>query len=221
MKRMNIVTGHYGSGKTEFAINLAISAKKCYNKTIIADLDIVNPYFRTNDAKKILEAQGVDLIASDYASSNVDIPSLPAAVSSVFDVPDRFVVLDVGGDDDGAAVLGRYSPKIEKEDYEMFLVINAKRPLTATAEDILELKEQIEFSSRLKVTGLVNNSNLGYDASVSDLLEGQEVVEEVSKKTGLPILYIAGRKDILEQLPLELTYPKLCLELNMNLPFMA
>ena len=221
MKRLNIITGHYGSGKTEFAINLAISAKKCYNRSVIADLDIVNPYFRTNDAAQMLKKHGVELIASDYASTNVDIPSLPAAVASAFDIPDRFVVLDVGGDDDGACVLGRYQPKIMQEPYEMFLVINTKRPLTATAKDILNLKEQIEYASRLSVTGLVNNTNLGYEASVDDLLEGQKIVEEVAAASGLPILYVTGKKEILDQLPEYISYPKLSLDLNMNLPFMA
>ena len=221
MKRFNIITGHYGSGKTEFALNLAFLSKEWYNETVIADLDIVNPYFRTNDAVKTLKEKGIDVVASAYASSNVDIPALPAEMASVFDNPDRFVVLDVGGDEDGAAVLGRFSPRIKNEDYEMIMVINAKRPLSSTAEEIMELMSEIERTSRLKITGLVNNTNLSYQSTVEDLLEGQKVVEEVSKRTGLPILYIAGTKEILDALPENLNYPRLCLELNMHLPFKA
>ncbi|MBQ2966671.1 MAG: hypothetical protein IJE10_00950 [Clostridia bacterium] len=221
MKRFNIITGHYGSGKTEFALNLAFLSKQWYNRTVIADLDIVNPYFRTNDAVQTLKERGIDVVASSYASSNVDIPALPPEMASVFDVPDRFVVLDVGGDEDGAAVLGRFSPRIKNEDYEMMMVINALRPLSSTPEEIIELMGEIERTSRLKITGLVNNTNLSYQSTVEHLLEGQKVVEEVSKRTGLPILYIAGTKEILDALPENLNYPRLCLELNMHLPFMA
>ena len=221
MKRFNIITGHYGSGKTEFALNLAFLSKEWYNRTVIADLDIVNPYFRTNDVMQTLKDKGIDVVASAYASSNVDIPALPAEMASVFDNPERFVVLDVGGDEDGAAVLGRFSPRIKNEDYEMIMVINAKRPLSSTAEEIMELMSEIERTSRLKITGLVNNTNLSYQSTVEDLLEGQKVVEEVSERTGLPILYIAGTKEILDALPQNLNYPRLCLELNMHLPFKA
>lgn len=219
MKRLNIVTGHYGSGKTEFALNLAKLGKKCYNESVIADLDIVNPYFRTNDAADFLKDNQIELIASHYASSNVDVPALPPEVYSVFDKKDRFAVLDVGGDEDGAAVLGRFSQKIASEDYDMFFIINTFRPLTRSVHDILEIKNEIEGSSRLKITGLVNNSNLGYLSSADDILSGQAIIEEVSEKTGLPILYITGRQDILDRLPTDLSYPKLGLELNMNLPF--
>ena len=207
MKRLNIVTGHYGSGKTEFALNLAKLGKKCYNESVIADLDIVNPYFRTNDAADFLKRNEIELIASHYASTNVDVPALPPEVYSVFDQKNRFAVLDVGGDEDGAAVLGRFSQKIESEDYDMFFVINTFRPLTRSVKDILEIKKEIE------------DSYLGYLSSANDILSGQAVIEEVSEITKLPILYITGKQDILDRLPNNLNYPKLGLELNMNLPF--
>ena len=220
MKRIQIVTGHYGSGKTEFALALALSKNLCYNKKKIVDLDIVNPYFRTNDAATYLKENGVDVIASDYASTNVDVPALPASVISVFDDKETFAVLDVGGDDEGATVLGRYHDFITAQDYERYLVVNTKRPLTATVEEILEQKEQIEYSSRLRITKLVNNTNLSYETSVSDLLEGQKIVQQAADKCGLPIGFICGKQEILEKLPAEMQTPRLTLNLQMKLPFM-
>lgn len=218
MKRINIITGHFGSGKTEFAINLA-QMQTMYEKAVIADMDTVNPYFRTNDARKLLEEKGITVLASDYASSNLDIPSLPSDLYSLFDVKDRFAVLDVGGDEDGATVLGRFYNKLKDADYDMYMVINARRVLSQTADEIITFMREIEVASRLKITKLVNNTNLSVETTPEVLLEGQKVVEEVSKKTGLPIAYITGTKEILEKIPDTVKAPRLCLDLNMNLPF--
>ncbi len=218
MKRINIITGHFGSGKTEFAINLA-QKQDMYEKAVIADMDTVNPYFRTNDARKSLEEKGITVLASDYASSNLDIPSLPSDLYSLFDIEDRFAVLDVGGDEDGATVLGRFYNKLKDIDYNMYMVINAKRILSQTPEDIITFMREIEVASRLKITHLVNNTNLGPETTPEILLEGQKIVEKVSEMTGIPIAYITGTKDILEQIPQSVKAPRLCLDLNMNLPF--
>lgn len=218
MKRINIITGHFGSGKTEFAINLA-QKQDMYEKAVIADMDTVNPYFRTNDARKALEEKGITVLASDYASSNLDIPSLPSDLYSLFDILDRFAVLDVGGDEDGATVLGRFYNKLKDVDYDMYMVINAKRILSQTPEDIINFMREIEVASRLKITHLVNNTNLGPESSIEILLEGQKIVEKVSCMTGIPIAYITGTKDILDKLPQSVKAPRLCLDLNMNLPF--
>ena len=218
MKRINIITGHFGSGKTEFAINLA-QKQTMYEKSVIADMDTVNPYFRTNDARKSLEEKGIKVLASDYASSNLDIPSLPSDLYSLFDVDDRFAVLDVGGDEDGATVLGRFYNKLKDADYDMYMVINARRVLSQTADEIITFMREIEVASRLKITKLVNNTNLSVETTPEVLLEGQKVVEEVSLKTGLPIAYITGTKEILDKIPDTVKAPRLCLDLNMNLPF--
>ncbi|MBR4029893.1 MAG: hypothetical protein IKJ06_00640 [Clostridia bacterium] len=218
MKRINIITGHFGSGKTEFAINLA-QKQTMYEKSVIADMDTVNPYFRTNDARKSLEEKGIKVLASDYASSNLDIPSLPSDLYSLFDVEDRFAVLDVGGDEDGATVLGRFYNKLKDADYDMYMVINARRVLSQTADEIITFMREIEVASRLKITKLVNNTNLSVETTPEVLLEGQKVVEEVSLKTGLPIAYITGTKEILDKIPDTVKAPRLCLDLNMNLPF--
>ena len=162
MKKINIITGHYGSGKTEFAINYALKLKDVYGSSVICDMDIVNPYFRTNDAVDFLKKENVNVIAPEYANTNLDLPSLPSDIISVFSENSPPSVLDVGGDDDGAIALGQFYPYISKEDYEMFFVINALRPDTSNSDDIIKLIKDIEYVSRCKVTSIVNNTNLSY-----------------------------------------------------------
>lgn len=203
-KRMNVIVGHYGSGKTEFAVNFAIELKKEYKKVYIVDLDIVNPYFRTNDVKKQLEEYGIYVIASAFASSNVDVPALPSEIFRVFCDKDAAVVFDVGGDDDGAVALGRYKQYFDKEDYNMFFVINTYRPLSAESQDIIKLLYEIETVSRLKVTGLINNSNISYLTTAENVLNGQKIIEEVAKETKIEIKYTSGLEDVISTISPEL-----------------
>ncbi|MBR2499898.1 MAG: hypothetical protein IKB60_02340 [Clostridia bacterium] len=203
-KRMNVIVGHYGSGKTEFAVNFAIELKKEYKKVYIVDLDIVNPYFRTNDVKKQLEEYGIYVIASAFASSNVDVPALPSEIFRVFCDKDAAVVFDVGGDDDGAVALGRYKQYFDKEDYNMFFVINTYRPLSAESQDIIKLLYEIETVSRLKVTGLINNSNISYLTTAENVLNGQKIIEEVAKETKIKIKYTSGLEDVISKISPEL-----------------
>lgn len=200
-KRINVIVGHYGSGKTEFAVNFAINLKKKYKKVYIVDLDIVNPYFRTNDVKKQLKELGIDVIASEFASSNVDVPALPSEIFRVFCDTDAACVFDVGGDDDGAVALGRYKQYFEKENYNMFFVINTFRPLSATADDIINLLYDIEATSRLKVSGLVNNSNVAHLTTESDVLKGQRIIGLVSERIGIDIVYTSGLEDVIKNIP--------------------
>lgn len=199
-KRIHIIVGHYGSGKTEFAINYALKLKETYDKVMIADLDIVNPYFRTNDAKEMLEKEGISVLASQYAGSNVDIPALPANILRIFDDKDAAVVLDVGGDEDGAIVLGRFCKQIEAEGYEMLFVVNTYRPLTKDAESIGQVLCEVEAASRLKVTGIVNNSNLQHLTKTEDVLLGQKEIEEAAKKHGVEVSYISGLAEVISGL---------------------
>lgn len=203
-KRMNVIVGHYGSGKTEFAVNFAIKLTAEYNKVYIVDLDIVNPYFRTNDVKKQLKEYGVEVIASAFASSNVDVPALPPEIFKVFCDKDAAVVFDVGGDDDGAVALGRYKQYFDNEDYNMFYVINTYRPLSSNSDDIISLLKNIEAVSRLKVTGLINNSNISYLTTDKDVLNGQKTVEDVSKQINIEISYTSGLEEVLKQIPSDL-----------------
>lgn len=221
MKKINIVTGHYGSGKTEFAINYALKLKEAYGASVICDMDIVNPYFRTNDAVSFLNDEGVSVIAPEYANTNLDLPSLPSDIISVFSENSPPSVLDVGGDDDGAIALGQFYPYLSKEDYEMFFVVNTLRPDTSNADDVVKLVRDIEYVSRCKITALVNNSNLSYLSSVSDITNSFELMDEISQKLNLPIKYISGKKEILEKLSSEHKEKLFPLELFMQLPFDA
>ena len=199
-KRIHIIVGHYGSGKTEFAINYAIKLKESCDKVMIADLDIVNPYFRTNDVKDMLKEKGNSVLASEYAGSNVDIPALPANIHSLFDDKNAAVVLDVGGDEDGAVVLGRFKQQIEAEGYEMLFVVNTFRPLTNDSDSILQVLGEVEDASRLKVTGLVNNSNLQHLTTSADVIKGQSEIDEAAKKHGIAVSYISGLPEVLDGL---------------------
>ena len=187
-KRVTLLCGHYGSGKTNVAVNMAYDQKAKYDRVAIADLDIVNPYFRTKDSAEDFKAQGIELICSEYAGSNVDIPALPQQIYSICDQKDKQVIIDVGGDDRGAYALGRIAPGIlEENNYEMLFVINCFRPLTRDAESTIEVMREIEDAAKIKFTAIVNNSNLGEETKREDVLKSLAYAEEISQKTGLPI----------------------------------
>lgn len=187
-KRITLLCGHYGSGKTNVALNMAYNLKNQKSKVAIADLDIVNPYFRTKDSAKELEQKGITLISSEYAGTNVDIPAMPQQMYMLTDNKEISAVIDVGGDDRGALALGRIAPMvIEENDYEMLFVINCYRPLTRDAKSTLEVMAEIETAAKMKFTAIVNNSNLGNETTVEDVLDSVDYANEVSALTGLPI----------------------------------
>ena len=217
--RIHIVVGHYGSGKTEFAINYALWLRKSFPKVYIVDLDIVNPYFRTNDEREKLEAMGLSVIASPYASSNVDVPSLPSDIYRVFADKDAAVVFDVGGDDDGAIALGRYKQYFDAEPTEMLFVINAFRPMTNSAEQVASMVANIEGVSRQKITGLVNSSNLADLTTIQEVVKGQAVTEAASQITGIPCQYVAVVEEIAKDLPPELLEKAFYIQRFMGLRF--
>lgn len=187
-KRVTLFAGHYGSGKTNIAVNYALKIKADGHETVIADMDIVNPYFRTKDSEKELNEAGIRLISSEYASSNVDLPSLPQDLYNVIDDKSNYAVLDIGGDDRGAYALGRYAESILKEnDYEMFMVINKFRPLTKDVESTLEVMNEIQTACGMKFTAIVNNSNLGDETTAEDVLASLDYAQAVSEATGLPV----------------------------------
>lgn len=212
-KRITLLCGHYGSGKTNVAVNMAYDLKNQFEKVAIADLDIVNPYFRTKDSAKEFMEKGIELICSDYAGSNVDIPALPQQIYSICDQKDKRVIIDVGGDDRGALALGRIAPSIlEENDYEMLFVINCFRPLTRDADSTIEVMREIEYAANMKFTAIVNNSNLGEETKAEDILKSLAYADEISKKTGLPIkctsvynvLYEDLKDKVLDLFPLNL-----------------
>lgn len=196
-KRIVLLSGHYGSGKTNIAVNLALRMKATREKVAIADIDIVNPYFRTKDSQAELEKAGIRLICSDFAGSNVDLPALPQDVYAITDEPDLFSVIDVGGDDRGALALGRWRDAILREnDYEMLFVVNRFRPLTADALSTIEVMREIELASGMPFTAVVNNSNLGEETTVRDVLNSRDYAAEICERTGLPLKMTAVREEL-------------------------
>ena len=199
-KRITLLCGHYGSGKTNVAINMAYEIKESFDNTVIADLDIVNPYFRTKDSIEELNNAGIRLIVSEYAGTNVDIPALPQEMYSLIHDKSLKAVIDVGGDDRGALALGRLAPAIREENnYEAWLVINKFRPLTQDAESVLEVLREIETAGSIKMTGIVNNSNLGNETTAQDVLSSLEYANEVSLLSGLPIVCTAVSEKLLSE----------------------
>ncbi len=187
-KRLTLFAGHYGSGKTNIALNYARYLKRQSLPVTIADLDIVNPYFRTKDSEDALKAEGIGLICSAFANSNLDVPAMPREVYALVDDRTQCGVLDIGGDDRGALALGRYVPEIRQENnYEMLLVINKSRPLTRTPEATAEVLREIESACGLGFTAIVNNTNLGLQTVAEDVLSSIPYAEAVSRLTGLPI----------------------------------
>ena len=187
-KRITLFAGHYGSGKTNVALNYAYNLKRNGYDTVIADIDTVNPYFRTKDSAEELKKAGIELIASEFAGSNVDLPALPAAMYDIIFDSEKYAVIDIGGDDRGAFALGRYTPEILRENnYSMLMVINMYRPLTSTPEDTVEILREIEAASGIPFTGLVNNSNLGTGTTVETLIDSFRYASKVSEISGLPI----------------------------------
>ena len=187
-KRILLFSGHYGSGKTNIAVNLAMKLRQSRERVTIADVDIVNPYFRTSDSRKQLEEAGIRLICSNFAGSNVDLPALPAEIYGITADREQTALIDVGGDDRGALALGRLRDQIlDENNYEMFFVINRFRPLTRTAQDAVEILNEIETAGRIPFTAVINNSNLGEETSVQDVLDSREYADEVCRLTGLPL----------------------------------
>jgi len=195
-KRINIFTGHFGSGKTEVAVNYAVKLAGMGKKTAIVDFDIVNPYFRTTDAKPELESHGIKVITPLYANTNVDVPALPPEINTLFENREYTAVFDVGGDDLGARAVSRFRDRIVHEDYEMFFVINARRPMTDSASKMKDMIRSIEDSARLNVTSLVNNTNLLEYTTENDILEGQKLIEAVGKELNLPVAFISVIKEV-------------------------
>lgn len=200
-KRLTLLCGHYGSGKTNVAVNLAFYLKEQYNNVVVADLDIVNPYFRTKDSMADFKARGIELICSEYANTNVDIPALPANMYRLTADKDITAVIDVGGDDRGAYALGRLVPEIKAEDnFDMLMVINGYRPLTPDAESTIEVMREIELACGLKFTGLVNNSNIGEETCAEDIIKSIGYANEVSQASGLPIVMTSIKAELYDEL---------------------
>lgn len=200
-KRLTIILGHYGCGKTNLALNIALDLARQGKKVTVADLDIVNPYFRTGDYKELLEQYGINVIAPVFVSTNLDNPSLPAAMSTIFEPKDEYVVVDVGGDDAGAYALGRYAPKVNAyADKDVFYVVNKFRSLTAAPQDCAEILYEIECASRIKATAVVNNSHLQQLTTPQDIFSSLEYAKKTADILGLPLEFTTVDKEVFNEL---------------------
>ncbi|WP_024834062.1 ATP synthase [Ruminiclostridium josui] len=199
-RRINIFTGHFGSGKTEVAVNYAMKMAEAGHRTAIVDFDIINPYFRTADAKDALEEQNIKVVLPMYANTNVDIPAIPPEIYSLFEDKNAKVVLDVGGDDLGAKAVSRFKEEIVSDDYEMYFVVNTKRIMTDSPEKIAEMIAIIEEGASMKVTKLINNSNLLEETTPEIIIEGNRILSQVSSKLGIPIAITAGMEEVVNRI---------------------
>ena len=201
-KRLTLFAGHYGSGKTNIAVNYALLLAAEGKKVCIADLDIVNPYFRTKDSAKELGAAGIDLISPQFANSNVDLPALPAEAYRLVTDRETYGIMDIGGDDRGAYALGRYVPSIlEENNYRMVFVANFYRPLTRTPEEAMEVMREIEEACKLRFTDIINNSNLGPETTAETVLASQDYMEALGRLSGLPIFATTAVAEVAKELP--------------------
>ena len=218
-KRLTLFAGHYGSGKTNIAVNYALHLAAEGKKVCIADLDIVNPYFRTKDSAAVLEAAGVHLISPTFANTNVDLPALPAEAYRLVTDKNIYGIMDIGGDDRGAYALGRYVPAMKEEgNYRMVFVANCYRPLTRTPEEALEVMREIEAACGLRFTDIINNSNLASETTPETVLASLDYMEKLSQLSGLPIWLTTAEKAVASQLDLSPVLPLSLQEKYFDLP---
>jgi len=200
-KRLTLFMGHYGSGKTNIAVNYAKLLAKEGKRVCIADLDIVNPYFRTADSAADLLAAGVELIAPQFANSNVDLPALPAEAYRLVEDKSIYGVMDIGGDGRGASAVCRYAPLLlEENDDRAVFVANSYRPLTATPQEALEVMREIETACGIPMTHIVNNANLGHETTAQTVLDSLDYMQQLSQLSGLPIWLHTAESSVAAQL---------------------
>ena len=186
--RISIITGHYGTGKTEFSVNLALQLASAGKNVMLADLDIVNPYFRSRERKALLREAGIRLISSSQECSDADVPALPAELLTILENREITGVLDIGGDPVGARVLARFHAKIAMEDYQLIYVLNANRPEVRTVETAIAYLRGIEATTGLTCTGIVNNTHLCGETTADQIRKGARLAAAVSLETGIPVL---------------------------------
>ncbi len=199
--RLKIIIGAYGSGKSEISVNLALKMRKenPSDKVLLADLDIVNPFYRSSDANKVLEENDIRLISPMYANSNVDAPVLSGEVYVIFDDDSYRGVFDIGGEDMGATILGSMKTRLDNTDAELIMAVNTRRPFTSTANEIIIMASELQEASKMKITGFINNTNILEQTTPSDILEGEKLLLEVSQKTGIPLVMTTVMEGVMSE----------------------
>ena len=201
-KRIRLFIGHYGSGKSEVSINYVTKLREqVEGEVALADLDVVNVYFRSREKKDIMKDLGITPIDSSINTTTLDLPAVSAEIMRPLNDKSVNYVIDVGGDNVGGKVVGRFANQFNSNDYDMFYVVNANREKTQTAKEVLQYIDAIEATSKLKVTGLINNTHMLKETTVEDVLKGQYVAREVSKIRNIPIKYISCLESIVDKLP--------------------
>lgn len=217
---ITIIAGHYGSGKTEFAVNMAFYQAKFCDKVILLDLDIVNPYFCSREQEKQLTDAGIDFIAPSPQCRVADVPALPAEINKIFAPDSGKAILDVGGDGAGAKVLSQFMPRLNAKGYDMWLVLNANRPQTSDADKAMEYIAIIEESSRLKFTGIVNNTHLCSFTTADEVVKGSKMSHQLSKQSGLPLICSTVPSHLVSELQqIGLSEPLFPIEIRMKKPW--
>lgn len=218
MKRIQIITGHYGSGKTEFAVNLALQLAETTENVALADLDIVNPYFRSYEQAKRMEDAGIRVIVTSCGGV-ADIPAINPEVMSIFQQEKWTGVLDIGGDPIGARVLARFAPQLNNTEFDLLFVLNANRPETRDVDSALQYMQAIEAECRQKVTGIVNNTHLCAETTPEEILKGARLAQQLSEKTGLPVVWHGVQRKFVDAVKSELTGEILPMNIYMKKPW--
>jgi hypothetical protein len=195
---LTIFAGRFGSGKTEAALNYALSlvsgpgngTNAPTGQVILIDLDIVTPYFRSRETAEALKAKGVQVIAPSIIGQHLDTPAITPQILGAIQQAEKPVVLDVGGDKQGARALGQFNPAIRQRGYTMHFVVNPYRPFTSTLEGLASSISEIEAGARLQVTSLVSNPNLIGETTMDSIVEGHARIEGFARALGLPIAFV-------------------------------
>ena len=216
--RLTVIVGHFGSGKTEVAVNMALALADLGHSFALADLDVVDPYFRSRECRSLIEDRGGRLIASSQSHLDADLPSMPPDVFALFDNPDLYGVLDIGGDPSGARVLARYRRQLQQCGARVLCVVNANRPLSDTAEKAVRYVRAIEQASGLAIDGLINNTHCCQLTERQDILAGAAMAQEVSVLTGIPVVCHAVPRHLAAGVS-ELVYPVFPMNLYMKKPW--
>lgn len=199
-RRIKVIVGHYGSGKTEFALNYCLELKKTHEKVAIADLDVVNPYFRTREWSDLLAEKNIELLGFIMKEEGMDLPAVSGNLMKPMNDPSYQYVIDLGGNGGGARALGSFRDRINPEECEVLLVLNANRPETSDLKGALNVIEEIEETLNLKIAGIVNNTHLIWETTKEDVLRGDKLAKEVSEKTEIPIKFTVAKREILNEI---------------------
>ena len=192
-----IIVGNYGSGKTETAVNLAFNRRAVGIDVAMADLDLVNPYFRTREARQVLFEKGIRLVLPEEKYMDADLPILAPQVAGLIKNPAELTILDAGGDDVGSIVLAALADSLAGRPINLIQVVNPLRPFTETVEGCMRIREEIEYSSKLKITGLVSNANLMDETTPDIIYKGYDLIQELSARTGIGVEFITAHGDLL------------------------